>query len=343
MCTSRLDEYIKQVQQKTDDYVKAGLRERHASNLANLEIRIAEWPEEWGNDFEVFIYGDFHPPTEPLHIPSLGIVIEPDKLSITFISPALCVLRARVSVQEKSLQALADAALRLNTLLGVMTALDWGNSGLGWWSPLTHDSNSAGMMKFDLSRTQESLDSLVRLPSPVARKVRSALFWIREPRSLMREDYRVDILHVYAGYWNAFECLVEAVCLLRPEQKMSKAEKQVKIEAFFTAGHRRLDSNSVSECYRSIIDTGFVGKASHALRVCFQGNADRYIDECFRIRPQKDRLYDIRNAINHGDIDPDNLNELYRITDRQFRLWMIVFGMLGLLLPIDRPLDNGPS
>ena len=60
-------------------------------------------------------------------------------------------------------------------------------------------------------------------------------------------------------------------------------------------------------------------------------------------KPPKDRLYDIRNPFNHGDIDASDPNELIRVEDRHRRLWMIVFGMLGLFIPIKRPLDSGPS
>ena len=157
--------------------------------------------------------------------------------------------------------------------------------------------------------------ALRKLPEPVARKVRAALYWIREPRQLLMEGHRSDVLRVYAGYWNAFECLVEAVCLLRPQSKLRRAEKQAGIDAF-------------------------VAKASHAFAVCFPYRADQYVAECFRMKPEQDRLYNIRNAINHGDVDAENPNELLRVEDRHSRLWMIVFGMLGLIIPIDRPLDQ---
>jgi len=58
------------------------------------------------------------------------------------------------------------------------------------------------------------------------------------------------------------------------------------------------------------------------------------------MKPEHDRLYQIRNAINHGDVDADSPSELLRVEDRHHRLWMIVFGMLGLVIPIDRPLDQ---
>jgi len=86
-----------------------------------------------------------------------------------------------------------------------------------------------------------------------------------------------------------------------------------------------------------IVDPRFRGRASYALRQCFPDKADQYIYECFEAKPDKDRLYQIRNDINHGDIDASNPEELIKVQDKQLRLWMIVFGMLGQIIPIPTP------
>jgi len=109
-----------------------------ARSTAEIEHRIALWPAAWGDDLCVLIYGDFDPPPHELRYPSVGITIEPEKLTNTIIKSALCVLQARVQVREKTLAVILDAAVRLNTFLGVWTAIDWGNRGLGWWCSLTH-------------------------------------------------------------------------------------------------------------------------------------------------------------------------------------------------------------
>ena len=119
------------------------------------------------------------------------------------------------------------------------------------------------------------------------------------------ERFRDDVLRVYAGYWNAFECLVEAVSLIRPPKKMTKQEKLDAIEKFFADRHGKLNIASVLKCYRQFVDPGFVAKASHVLHVCCADRAKRYINECFHAKPDKERLYAVRNAINHGEIDTD--------------------------------------
>ena len=85
-----------------------------------------------------------------------------------------------------------------------------------------------------------------------------------------------------------------------------------------------------------------VGKASHALKECFGDEADKYIEECFRLSVQKERLYDIRNAINHGEVDAENPEELIRIESRLSRLWLIVWGMFGCIIPFSAPVDSKP-
>ncbi|HEY3383478.1 MAG TPA: hypothetical protein VGK32_17050 [Vicinamibacterales bacterium] len=334
------DRFFRLLRQKTEAFVASGFREGHARRLADLELRIARWPSAWGDDLVVLIYGDFSAPPTELDFPDLGITIEPEQVTTSDIRTAMCVLKARVKIPEKSVKALVDAAARISTLLGALAVLNWGNCGFGWWSHLTHGPDGGVMPKLEPDRVKNVVEALRKLPLPVARKLQSALYWIREPRQLLMEGYRSDALRVYAGYWNAFECLVEAVCLLRPQPTLGKAEKQAGIDAFVAVRKGKLDAAAISECYKQFVDAGFVAKASHALRVCFPERADQYIVECFRMKPEQDRLYNIRNAINHGDVDADDPNELLRVEDRHSRLWMIVFGMLGLIIPIDRPRDE---
>jgi hypothetical protein len=313
-----------------------------AFGTAQLEDRIARWPETWGDALQVLIFGDFVAPDYDLDYPMLGITVEAGIRKNTIIRTAICVVSARVKVREKSLSAVMDAAARLNTLLGIWTILDWGNRGVGWWCFLTSDTIAGIGGPFMKEGIETALAGIERLPPDVKRKVRSALYWIREPMRMMLEGYKSDSLSVYAGYWNAFECLVEAVCLVRPQSKLKKQEKQDDITKYIADRQGKLDVASLGECYRLFVDPGFVAKASHALRVCYPDRADGYINECFRAKPVQDRLYAVRNAINHGDIDSDNLQEMIRVEDKFRRLKMIVFGMLGRLIPFSYPLDSGP-
>jgi hypothetical protein len=117
-----------------------GLKEIRALEKTALEYQIDQWPEEWGDDLWIIIYGDFAQPKSVIEIESLGITVHPKKLENTAASGALCALKAVVKVGEKSVPALIDAAHRINVFLGSFTLISWGNSGSGWYSSLTRGS-----------------------------------------------------------------------------------------------------------------------------------------------------------------------------------------------------------
>jgi hypothetical protein len=236
-----------------------------------------------------------------------------------------------------------DAVDRIHTLLGIFFAVTWGNVGFSWWSSVTHGRLTLGIsFPVETEQIANALAGGLKLQPDVWRQVKAAMYWIREPKGFSMEHYRSDILREYAGYWNAFECLVEAVCILRPQAKIDKAEKQRLIDEYISDRGGRLTPAEVTECHQSIVNPGFVGKAEHALRICFPKHAENYINECFKAKPSGDRLYDIRNAINHGTIEAGDVQELARVAEKHRRLWMIVFGMLGQIIPFKRPVDPDP-
>ena len=325
---------------RTRELQSDGLEWLHASGIAWLEERIRQWPPQWGDDLHVLVYGDFQPPTAALTYPSLGITVHPEKKTNTIIRGATMVLEAVVKIQDKSIPALVDAARRINLLLGTWTLHEWGNGGCGWWSWVTHDTVGGTLMKLTHDGIERSTTAILNLPPEARRKVEAALFWVREPRNLVLESYRPDILRVYSSYWNAFECLVEAVCIVRSRPIPSKSEKQAQIDSLLHEYRGQLTAEDIQRCYQNIVNPGFVGKASHALNVCFGKVGERYVHECFRLKPDEARLYNIRNAINHGDIDAENPNELLRVGARFQRLWMINWRMFGCFIPFPTPVDS---
>jgi len=145
------------------------------------------------------------------------------------------------------------------------------------------------------------------------------------------------LFRIYSAYWNAFECLVEAVLVLYPLHKLTKSEKQRLIEDYMAKRDGKITSEDIVRCYQEIVNPGFVGKASHALNMCFSDEAESYIRECFRLDDRINRLYDIRNAINHGDIDAENPLELLRVESRLHELWIIVWRLFGKFVPFPAP------
>jgi hypothetical protein len=317
-----------------------GLDQIQAWGIALLETRVQVWPEAWGDNLPILLYGDFEPPDTDIEFPSLGITVRHEKVEDTLISAAHCVLEAVVRVHERNLVGVIDAIRRINLLLGALTLEGWGNYAVGWWSHILHGSFFEVHFEFPSGPIELTLERLVQLSPPVRQRIEAALYWIREPKKLFRESHHSDHLRLYAGYWNAFECLVEAVNILRPRKRLSKADKQRMIEEFVAERGGRLTTKDIQQCYQEIVNPGLVAKASHALRVCFGEDAEPYISECF-LRPDRhNRLYDIRNAINHGDIDAENPEELLRVEARLTKLWFIVWGMFGRFIPFTVPVDS---
>jgi hypothetical protein len=251
---------------------------------------------------------------------------------------ARTVLKATVKIDEKSVSGVIDAVSRINILLGTYTLHSWGNGASGWWSWITHGSMAGLGTTLAHPEMEASIKAILELPMEVRKKMEAALFWISEPRPLMLHSYRPSVLRVYSSYWNALECLVEAVHILKPRAGLSKAEKQAQIEQFFS--ERGVSAESVQECYHGIIDTGFRGKATHAFRVCFgDRQGQRYSCECFTLSDKTNRLYEVRNSINHGSVDADNPIELIRVQARLGRLWMIVWRMFGCFVPFPAPAE----
>ena len=241
------------IRQRALELRAEGLDFGRAWNTAWLEHRVQEWPADWGDDLQVLIYGDFEAPKHTLQFPTLGISIHPEKVENSVIKFARCVLKASVKVEKKSVPALLNATRRVNVLLGSWTLVTWGNSPIRWWSWVTHDWGSGVIDPLYSEELEQAIKGVLELPEQVQRRIEAALYWIREPKSLLMEPTQ-DLLRVYFGYWNAFECLVDAWTTIRPQAKLSKAKKQQQIDKFFAQLSRNpgtpfMDDSTDSECH----------------------------------------------------------------------------------------------
>lgn len=334
------NDVLKRLFDKAKKMENAGLDRIQALGIAQLEERVLKWPPKWGDNLNFLLYGDFKVPDLVLTYPSLGITVYPEKKVNTVIKGAMTVLEASIKVKEKNVPELINAIKKINLLLGTYTLHQWGNAGCGWWSFLIPGNMAGVVTELTYDGIDRSIACILNLTPKVRRKVEAALFWVREPQNLLLESYKSDVFRIYSSYWNAFECLVEAVNILQPYQTLSKPEKQAQIDKFIQNKNGFLTVEDVQKCYQDIVNPGFVGKASHALNICFGNAGNNYAKECFRLFPKNNRLYDIRNAINHGDFDAENPHELLRIESRLRRLWMINWRIFGCFIPFGAPLDS---
>jgi hypothetical protein len=339
MAEKEPDHEIQQFFRRQNELVAAGMERLYASGLAELEMRLSQWPSAWGDDFHVLLYGDFLAPAAVQAFPDLGITVLPEKRTNTVIRSALCVLEAIVTLPDKSLDSVVDASRRIGLLLGAWSLVNWSHGGIAWWSYITHGSIAGATGEFD--RNYEDIvlavEKLRAFEEPVRRKVEAALFWIREPHASVLDGYRLFVMRRYSAMWNALECLVGAICLAIPPQKMSPSAKASSIKTALSAGNGKLSPGDIEHLYHAIVNPGFVGKAEHAFTCAYPDEAERMAMECFRRTDKVNRLYNIRNAINHGEIDAENVLELARVSSRYHVLWVIVWRLFGRLLPVKVP------
>lgn len=323
---------------RTQELILKGFDFSRAHKVAWLEHRIKIWKEKWGDNFWVLIYGDFNPPQNDYIFKDLGITVLSEKVENSVVNDlSLTVLKAKVEINELSIDSLKDAIKRINIFLGSWVLVTRGNASCRWWSWLTHDSGGGTIESLIHKDLENAIAGVTKLSPNIRKKVDAALYWIRDPKNLLYEHARIDLLRIYVSYWNAFECLVEAVNLLVPLKKLSKSKKQAIIDDYLSSHEGNVDSKAIDELYKNVVNSGFKAKAINALNVCFKEIAHVHIDECFNQEKKEDCLYQIRNSINHGDIDAEDLDELIRIDSRLSKLWIIVWGIFGRLIPFPTP------
>lgn len=341
MAFSNVDEFWAFFRERRSIHQSTGKDFLEANSLAQLDAQIAQWPDAPEGEMPFVVYGDFLPPSEDMSFPSLGITLSSRLIENGIGGPGVRSFQGAINVREKSVEQVLDATKRLNTFLGSILLVSAGNAAIGWWSAITHGNiSSSAVGQFEPHLAQTAIQSLDKLKASVRRKVEAALYWIRGGRGLFVHQFQGDTLRRYAAYWNAFECLVEAASLSQSPPKTSQLVKLAEIAQFVAGkGGEALTLEDVGQLYR-IVDPGLRAKASHAFSVCVAADADGYLWECFTRPERAERLYNIRNAINHGEVDAENVNELARVDAKFNRLWMIVHRMLGHFLDFPIPADT---
>ena len=315
-------------------YEQEGHDESHAFNLAALDMHVDHWPSGWGDDFVALIFGDFDPPDEDIVFDQLRITIEHEKVENTVVRSARTVLKARVAVPDKSVAAVKDAAKRLNLLSGVLSYTNQG-APIRWWSYITHQWGGFVCNKLGYWKPDAMLALVQLLPERARKKTTAALYWMREPRNTLIEHTRGHHLAVYAGYWNAFELLVDAANFVVPLKRQPRDERTQLVRERVREAGDSIGLSDIAAMYREVVDPGLRRKAEHALAVCTGADAPILVKECFDHEPSDYSLYAIRNSINHGTVDVDDPETAMLVEERFPMLSSVVRLTLNGLLRIN--------
>ncbi|WP_320043150.1 hypothetical protein [uncultured Desulfobacter sp.] len=339
--STQVDPEIEKFFNRINELESEGIESSHASGIAQLEQRIERWAAGDENDLLFLIYGDFEPLEHDYEVGRLGLTVYAEKIENSIIRNVRTVHKARIQIKDKTIESILDASRRINLFLGVYTLVTWTNCHCGWWSILTHGNSGGGVLaKLNHEDLERALDGAIRMDPKISDKVEAALFWVREPKRPMMDMASSELIKIYAAYWNAFECLVDAICVAIPREKMTKIQKQEKLSEILSKHSGEITTGFIQEAYSSVVNPGLKAKAIHALNVCFKDSADYFIHECFEREDKINRLYDIRNSINHGVVKAENPIELARIESRLSKLSIMIMGMLGQIIPYPYPLHR---
>lgn len=316
-----------------------------ASKLAGLDERIKQWPKNWGDDLHVPLYGHLEI-QERVDLPDLGITIDPEKSiskegssGFAFGAPYAYVAKVRVSHRDRA--SLLDGINRVEKFLSAWRMTDWGGAAIKYWCHFFVESSAVEscLDARKLSDIKKALSITEQYTDHQQMLIYQATWWLRQCEIPIYNNPNPAVFAEYLSYWNAFECLTEAVCDRWKPEKLTTDEKN-KVIHDYEAKHQPLTSKDINKLYNEVVNLGLRGLVKHALTICFSVVGAQYYAECFTKHPKDSRLYQVRNDIAHGNIVEYDLESRLRVEGAHPRLWMIVTNMLALLTQQSIALDK---
>jgi hypothetical protein len=184
-----------------------------------------------------------------------------------------------------------------------------------------------------LDRWAKLTDSYFDMEHDNRKHISGALWWYR--KACAAAHY--SIFDSYAAYWNCLEILCnvsggkinkgkevdEAIpSYLKDKIKIVNGEIQWKVKS----GH-------ILHCYNKFVSNSIVQQMRDELQKMVGGpEASQIIHHCFEVSPERNRLYQIRNDINHGNIRENSAEDYERVYLRGILLSHIVMKLLHIKL-----------
>ena len=340
------DDFAERLMEAARELREEGKPWHEAFKLAQLDELIKRWPSEWGDDLQVRLYGDIEI-QEKVDLPDLGITIAPEKSipkegSFVFGAPYAYVAKVRVS--QKDMAGLFDGINRVEKFLSAWRMTEWGGAATQYWCHFFQ--RSVGIVScLDIKKINDIKKALSIVEQYTDRQqtlIYEASWWLRQYETPFYNNQNPSVFNEYLSYWNAFECLTEAVCDIYKPAKRTKKEKDRAIQDY-EAKHKPLKNEDIDKLYNEVVNPGLRGLVKHALTMCFGVVGDQYYAECFTKQPKDLCLYQVRNDIAHGNIVEYDFKTRLRVERAHQRLWMIVTNMLAYLTHQRGALDREVS
>lgn len=333
------DDFFKQLMARQKELGDEGYSFHAASEIASLEMAINQWPEKWGDELVAHLYGHLRIEVE-VNIPELGITIKPEKKTPKnnqshFVFGAPYSYSAIVKLSSRDIKGLLDAINRLEKFLSAWRMTEWPHRPINYSLRLSNLSVStrAETLLDDnrLENIKKALSAINEYNSKQQKLILLAAWWIRQCERPLWYETTPYTFHEYLSYWNALECLTEAICDICKPDSLTKSQKNNKIQEYIAKASHPLTSEDIATLYNEVVDPGLTKTVKNALNYCFGMVGDQYHNECFLKSPKGARLYQVRNDIAHGKIAEYDFDNRLRVEEALDRLHLIVNNMLSCL------------
>ena len=182
-----------------------------------------------------------------------------------------------------------------------------------------------------LNRWADLSKAYVQLPESEKWKLASAVWWYR--KACAAAYY--SIFDSYTAYWNCLEIL----CNVSGSRINKGPEVDGAIQAYLH-DKSEIKSGHILECYNRFVNYGIANQMKDALKdMLGKEQADQLAYQCFEVLPAENRLYHIRNDINHGNIHENSVQDYERVYFRGLLLQSAV--MTLLYSKLGRPISLG--
>ncbi len=152
------------------------------------------------------------------------------------------------------------------------------------------------------------------------RRIANALWWYR--KACAAAYY--SVFDSYTAYWNCLEILCNT-----SGSRLNKGPGVDEAIQDFLRGKTRIKAGHILECYNRFVNYSIPRQMKDALKpVLGEEQSEQFIHQCFEIQPKEDRLYQIRNDINHGNIRENTSQDLERVYLRGMLLSNVVMSLL---------------
>lgn len=239
------------------------------------------------------------------------------------------VFRGEMMVTEKNLLAIGSALEQLE-LWADMLCLAHGNPKIHLEIQVPIRAISAARRDIELKDVSEwhRFEAVMhRLPKEQQNRIKRALWWYRKGCSL----HNYSIFDTYTAFWNVLEILTNVSGnLTRKGAEVDEALRK------YLSSKKKVTAGDISHCYNSIVKYGIPDQMKDALSPLLNNpdEAEQWVYYCFKVKPDEDRFYQIRNDINHGNISATNITDLRRVYLRGMILQSFVFCCLNRILGV---------